>query len=48
VSTGAGAGGITALNEEAFDDTMKDGVIVVTFEAKLNEVSNGFGSFFRP
>lgn len=46
--TGARAGGVATLNEEIFDDTVEDGVVVVTFEAELNEVPNGFGSFFRP
>lgn len=46
--TGAGAGGITALDEERLDDAMEDGAVVVALEAELDEVADGFGSFFGP
>uniref|UniRef100_A0A7C9ACA2 Uncharacterized protein n=1 Tax=Opuntia streptacantha TaxID=393608 RepID=A0A7C9ACA2_OPUST len=39
---------ITALNEETLDDSMEDGVVIVTLKAKLNEISHCFGSFLRP
>lgn len=46
--TGASAGGIAALDEESFDDAMEDGVIVITFEAELNEIPGGLGRLFGP
>lgn len=46
--TGAGAGGVAALNKKALDDTMEDGVVVVAFEAKLDEVADCFWGLFGP
>ena len=47
-STGAGAGGVAALDEEVLDDAVEDGVVVIVFEAELNEVPRGLRSLFRP
>lgn len=44
----AGGGGIAALNEEGLDNAMEDGVVVVTVEAELDEVPDGFGGLLRP
>lgn len=46
--TSAGAGGVTTLDEEVLDDTVEDGVVVIAFKAKLNEVSDGFRSLLWP
>lgn len=47
-STFAGAGGVAALNKKAFDNTVKHGVVVVSFEAELDEVPDGLGGLFGP
>lgn len=36
------------MDEEVLDDAVEDGVVVVAFEAELNEVPHGLGRFFRP
>jgi len=46
--TCASASRVAALNKKALNNTVKDGFIVVTFEAELDEVSNSFRCFFRP
>ena len=46
--TCAGAGGVTALDEEVFDDAVEDGVDVVVFQAELNEVAYSFGGLLWP
>lgn len=47
-STGATAGWITALYEEALDNTVKDGIVVIAFQAQLDEVPDGLWGLFRP
>jgi len=46
--TGAGGGGVAALDEEILDDAVEDGVVIIVFEAELHEVPDGFGSLFGP
>jgi hypothetical protein len=36
------------LKKKAFDDAVEDGVVIVAFEAELDEVANCFWSFFGP
>lgn len=46
--TCASGGGIAALDEEAFDDAVENGVVEVAFETKLNEVPNSLRSLLGP
>lgn len=46
--TGASSGGVPTLNKKTLDYTVKDGVIVVAFEAKLDEISDCFWWLLRP
>jgi hypothetical protein len=48
VRTVASTGGIASLNEEALDDAVEDGVVVVAFEAELDEVADGLRGLFGP
>lgn len=36
------------MDEESFDDAMEDGVVVVTFEAELDEIPGGLGRLLWP
>ena len=39
---------VSSLDHERLDYTVKDGIIVVTLQAKLNEVSASFGCLSAP
>lgn len=46
--TCACAGGVAALNKKAFNNAVEYGVVVVAFEAELNEVPDGLWGLFGP
>lgn len=43
-----GTGGVAALENETWDESVEDGTIVVVVIGELEEVADGEGAFFTP